>query len=133
MSAFSGHTPSPLSRPSRKSLTLALLPAMLRTMRYALRTIAALRSALFTRRDLLLETLALRHQLSRSNRRFRPSDRLFWLVLRWLWPRWREGLVLVKPATVDQWHREGFHRWWRRRSRRSWKTTIDSPCRDLIR
>jgi hypothetical protein len=67
--------PSPLSRPSRKSLTLALRPAILRPMRYALRTVAVLRSALCTRRDLLLEILALRHQLgvrSRSDRRFRP-------------------------------------------------------------
>jgi hypothetical protein len=54
---------SPLSRPSRKSLTWALRPAILRPMRYALRTVAVLRSALCTRRDLLLEILALRHQL----------------------------------------------------------------------
>ena len=26
--------------------------------------------------------------------------------------------MLVKPATVDRWHRDGFARWWRRRSRR---------------
>jgi len=93
-------------------------------------------SAWSTRRDLLLETLALRHQLSvlaRSNRRFRPSDRLLWMFLRWWWPRWREALVLVLPATVDRWHREGFRRCWRRRSRRSGRPRIDSPCRDLIR
>src|SRR6516165_4416579 len=128
--------PSPVSHPSRKSLTLALLPAMPRPMRYALRTVAVLRSALCTRRDLLLEILALRHQLgvlSRSNRRFRPSDRLFWLVLRWVWPRRREALVLVQPATVDRWHREGFRRWWRRPSRRPGRPRIDSPFRDLIR
>jgi len=60
-----------------------------------------------TRRDLLLETLALRHQLgvlARSNKRFRPAD---WLFLRWLWPQWQEALVLIQPATVDRWHREG--------------------------
>jgi hypothetical protein len=84
-------------------LTLALLPAILRPMRYALRAVAVLRSALCARRDLLLEILALRHQLgvlSRSDRRFRPSDRLFWMCLRRGWPRWREALVLVQPATV---------------------------------
>src|SRR5256885_187118 len=61
----------------------------------------------------LLETLALRHQfgvLARSNRRFRPADRMFWLFLRWLWPRWREALVLINPATVDRWHRAGARR-----------------------
>jgi hypothetical protein len=88
-----------------------------------------------TRRDLLLETLALRHQLgvlARSNKRFRPADRLFWVFLRWFWSRWREALVLIQPATVDRWHREGIRRCWRRRSRRPGRPRIDSTCRDLI-
>lgn len=97
---------------------------------------AAVRFARATRRDLLLETLALRHQLgvlARSNRRVRPADRLLWLFLRWWWPRWREALVLVQPATVDRWHREGLRRCWRRRSRRPGRPRIESACRDLIR
>jgi hypothetical protein len=100
------------------------------------RAVAAVRFALSTRRDLLLECLALRHQLgvlARSNRRFRASDRLLWLVLRRSWLRWREGLVLVQPATVDRWHREGLRRCWRRRARRPGRPRIDSTCRDLIR
>jgi len=67
-----------------------------------------MRRALSMRQGLLLEVLALPHQLAvraRSNRRFRPSDRLLWLILRRLWPRWRDVLVLVlvlvQPATVD--------------------------------
>src|SRR5713101_3081487 len=105
-------------------------------MRAVIRTGAAVRSARATRRDLLLETLALRHQLAvlaRSNKRFRPADRLFWLFLRWFWPRWREALVLIQPATVDRWHREGIRGSCRRRSRRPGRPRIDSPCRDLIR
>ena len=105
-------------------------------MRHVVRMIVAIRFALSLRRDLLIEILALRHQLHvlvRSNRRFRPSDRLLWLVLRQLWPRWRDALVLVQPATVDRWHREGFHRCWRRRSRRPGRPRIDSECRGLIR
>ena len=54
-------------------------------MRDVFRTVAALRSALSAHRDLLLEILALRHQLgvlARSDRRFRPSDRLLWVCLR---------------------------------------------------
>jgi homeodomain-containing protein len=96
----------------------------------------AARSAQATRREMLLETLALRHQfcvLARSIRRFHPVDRLFWLFLRWLWPRWRDALVLIKPATVDRWHREGIRQCWRRRSRRPGRPRIDSTCRDLIR
>jgi hypothetical protein len=47
-------------------------------MRHVVRMVVAIRFALSTRRDRLLEILALRHQLHvlvRSNRRFRPSDR----------------------------------------------------------
>jgi hypothetical protein len=101
-----------------------------------IRTGGAVRSARGTRRDLLLETLALRHQLgvlARSTKRFRPADRLFWLLLRCLWPRWREALVLIQPATVDRWYREGVRRCWRRRSRRPGRPRIDPRCRDLIR
>jgi hypothetical protein len=90
-------------------------------MRYAGRTVSAIRFAWSTRRDLLLEILALRHQLgilARSNRRFRASDRL---------------LCLVQPATVDRWHRGRFHLCWRRRTRRPGRPPIDSPCRALIR
>jgi hypothetical protein len=104
-------------------------------MRQVGRTLAAIRFALSTRRDLLLEILALRHQLvvlARSNRRFRPSDRLLWLILRRMWPRWRDAMVLVQPATVDRWHRDRLDpRWWRR-SRRPGRPRIDSRCRDLI-
>jgi len=104
-------------------------------MRHLVRAVAAIGFALSTRRDLLLEILALRHQLRvlvRSNRRFRPSDRLLWLVLRRSWPRWRYALVLVQPAIVDRWHRNGLHRCWRRRSRRPGRPRIDSECRALI-
>ena len=99
----------------------------------AIRTVAVLRSALSTRRDLLFEILALHHQLGvlgRSDRRFRLSDRLFWVCLRRWWPRWREALVLVQPATVARWQREGFRRCWRRR--RPGRPRIDSELRTLI-
>src|SRR3989449_6305366 len=106
-------------------------------MRDAFRTVAALRAALSTRRDLLLENLALRHQLgvlARSDGRFRPSDRLLWLCLRRLWPRWRDALMLVQPATVARWHRDGFRGCWSRRSRRRpGRPGIDSQLRALIR
>jgi len=104
-------------------------------MRAVTRT-GAVRPAGAPRRDLLLEILALRHQLgvlARSNRRFRPADRLLWLFLRWLWPGWREALMLIQPATVDRWHREGVRQFWRRRRRGPGRPPIDSACRDLIR
>jgi hypothetical protein len=120
----------------RIRLTLARELPILRAMPHVVRTVAVIRFAVSTRRDLLLEILALHHQLRvlvRSNRRFRPCDRLLWLVLRQLWARWRDALVLVQPATVDRWHRDGFHRCWRYRSRRPGRPRIDSACRGLIR
>jgi hypothetical protein len=79
--------------------------------------------------------VALRHQLAvlgRSNRRFRPSDRLFWVCLHRWWPRWQDGLVLVHPATVARWQREGF-RWLRHRARRQpGRPRIDPQLQSLI-
>jgi hypothetical protein len=33
-----------------------------------------------------------------------------------VWPQVLNAMVLVKPATVVQWHRQGFRLYWRRRS-----------------
>lgn len=41
--------------------------------------------------------------------------------------------MLVQPATVDRWRREGFRRCWARRGRRPGRPCIDSQCRALIR
>ncbi len=100
---------------------------------------AALLSALKSRRDLVLENLALRHQLAvlaASDRRprFRVADRLVWTCLRRLWGGWRGALFLVQPATVVRWHREGFRRYWRRKSRRQpGRPRVDPELRSLIR
>lgn len=58
-----------------------------------------------SRSDLLLENLALRQQLAvLKARQPRPrlcaTDRIFWVALRRLWPRWRDVLVIVQPETV---------------------------------
>ena len=98
-----------------------------------------LRSALKVRRDLVLENLALRHQLAVLTRpgnrpRFRPADRFLWTSLRSLWDRWRQSLVLVHPATVVRWHREGFRRYWARKSRRRpGRPRVDPELIRLIR
>jgi hypothetical protein len=41
-------------------------------------------------------------------------------------------MVLVKPATVVQWHRQGFRLYWRWRSRPG-RPSVDREVRDLIR
>src|SRR5271167_3543897 len=85
-----------------------------------------------------LENLALRHQLQvlRRQRPGRPwlfmIDRLLWVWLYRLWPRCLEAMVLVKPTTVIQWHRQGFRLFWRWRSR-SGRPSVDREIRNLIR
>jgi transposase InsO family protein len=86
-----------------------------------------------------LENLALRHQLHvlRRQRPGRPRlftiDRLLWVWLYRLWPRCLDTMVLVKPATVVQWHRQGFRFFfWRWRSR-SGRPSVNREVRDLIR
>jgi transposase InsO family protein len=85
-----------------------------------------------------LENLALRHQLHvlRRQQPGRPRlfavDRLLWVWLYRLWPRYLDAMMLVKPATVVQWHRQGFRLFWRWRSR-SGRPSVDREVRDLIR
>jgi len=85
--------------------------------------VSALARRFRSRAVLELENLALRHQLHvfRRQRPTRPRlstvDRLLWVWLYRLWPRCLDTIVLVKPATVVQWHRQGFRLFWRWRSR----------------
>jgi len=74
-----------------------------------------------SRVSLSAENAILRHQLSVLQRdRPRPPlrlvDRVLWIWLCRHWNRWRSALVLIQPATVLRWHREGYRRHWRRRS-----------------
>src|SRR5262245_20252475 len=108
---------------------------MLREMRRIVQTSATIPFASLGRRDLLFEVLTLHHQLgvlARSTRRLRSVDRLLWLILRRVWPRWRDALMLVQPATVDRWSRDGFSRWWPRRTRRPGRPRVDAECGHLI-
>ncbi len=67
-----------------------------------------------SRAALEMEVIALRHQLAvlRRQRPGRPRlfsiDRLLWVWLYRAWPRCLDAMVPVKPATVVQWHRQGF-------------------------
>jgi putative transposase len=74
-------------------------------------------------RELVLESLALRQQLTAMKRtanrpRLEPGDRLFWIALARVWRNWRTALVLVQPDTVVRWHRDWLRRRWTRRSKR---------------
>src|SRR6266705_3177694 len=67
-----------------------------------------------SRASLELKLIALQHQLAvlRRQRPGRPQlsslDRLLWVWLYRIWPQVIDAMVLVKPATVVQWHRKGF-------------------------
>jgi len=67
-----------------------------------------------TRTALLLESIALRHQiavLQRSRTRrpcFRLWDRLFWVSFSRWWPQWHDRLIIVQPETVLRWRRAGW-------------------------
>src|SRR6202158_4032580 len=92
-----------------------------------------------SRASLELELIALRHQVTvlRRQRPGRPrlfsTDRLLWTWLYRIWPQVLNTMVLVKPATVVQWHRKGFRLYWRRRSRHLGRPRMDREIRDLIR
>ena len=100
--------------------------------------VSVLARRLRSRSVLELENLALRHQLHvlRRQRPGRPRliaiDRWLWVWLYQLWPHCLEAMVLVKPATVVQWHRHGFRLFWRRRSR-SGRPSMGHEVRELIR
>src|SRR6202162_1000418 len=88
--------------------------------------------------ELELEVIALRHQLA-VLRRQRPGrtwlsafDLLLWVWLYRAWPQCLNVMLLVKPATVVRWHRQGFRLYWRWRSR-SGRPSVDREIRDLIR
>lgn len=101
--------------------------------------VCSLRGVFLSRRDLVLENLALRHQLMVLNRRVEQShfhrvDRLLWVALRAAWSRWIEALVIVQPQTVVRWHLAGFRLYWRWRSRhREGRPPIDRKLINLIR
>jgi putative transposase len=107
-----------------------------------LTTVLGTLSAVFrSRAVLVLENLALRHQvgvLQRSPRK-RPKltsvDRWLWVCLSRIWSDWRSALAIVKPETVVAWHRAGFRLFWTWKVRRGQpgRPVISRELRDLIR
>src|SRR4030081_2514740 len=92
-----------------------------------------------SRASLELELVALRHQVSVLRRqhpvrlRLFSTDRLLWVWLYRIWPQILNAMVLVRPATVVQWHRKGFRVYWRWRSRGPGRPKMSTEIRDLIR
>jgi transposase InsO family protein len=86
------------------------------------------------------ENAALRHQLIvlqrqvRGRVQFTNSDRLFFLQLYRWFPSIVKAMTTIRPATLVRWHRAGFRRYWRLKSRNlGGRPPIDAGLRALIR
>jgi putative transposase len=97
------------------------------------------RAALRRQADLAVENLVLRQQLAvltrptRQRPRLRTRDKLFWIVVRWLWRDWRRSMVVVRPETVIRWHRQTWKLVWRWKSRvRVGRPRLSAEVRTLI-
>jgi len=91
------------------------------------------------RRDLLLENACLRQQiivLSRGVKRpsFTPWDRGLLVLLASRLRSWAGTILIVQPATVLRWHRQGFRLVWRRQSApRAQRSPLAAATIDLIK
>jgi hypothetical protein len=86
------------------------------------------------------ENAVLRHQLIVLRRKVRGraqltnSDRWFFIQLYRWFPSILEALTIIRPETLVRWHRVGFRRYWRWKSRRrGGRPPIDMELRVLIR
>jgi transposase InsO family protein len=76
-----------------------------------------------SRSRLEAENAALRHQLTVLQRKvrgrvhFTNSDRLFFIQLYRWFPSILMAMTIVRPETLVRWHRAGFRRYWRWKSR----------------
>ena len=93
-----------------------------------------------SRRNLFVENLALRQQLTVLKRKhpkpkLRVLDKLFWVLARRCWSDWKESLIVVTPETVVRWHRAGFRLYWTLISKvrsRVGRKRVPKEVRDLI-
>jgi len=91
-----------------------------------------------SKRNIVLENIALRQQLAIQQRSIKQpkisnTDRLFWIWLLRIWKNWRSALFIAKPETAIGWHRKGFKYYWRRKSRCVGRPQIDWELIKLIR
>ena len=102
--------------------------------------LAVFTSPLKSRLRLEAENAALRHQLMVLRRRLQGRirlsnhDRWFFIQLYRWFPSILPILTIIQPETLVRWHRAGFRRYWRWKSRSSGgRPQIDTELRVLIR
>jgi putative transposase len=125
---------------------MCLLDAWLKAFRHLIRTafrvlLDFLRLVLMTCRSrsaVEAENLFLRKQLAlfqeRNNNARRADDSTRWLLSflsRWF--DWRNALIVVQPETLIRWHRKGFRRFWRWKSRPVGRPRLPKDIQALIR
>src|SRR5436309_13171101 len=93
-----------------------------------------------SKRRLEAENAALRYQLSVLRRKVRGrirltnGDRLFLVQLYRWFPSVLKAITIIRPGTLLRWHRAGFRRYWRWKSRSlGGRPRIDADLRALIR
>ena len=102
--------------------------------------LAVLASPFKSKRRLEAENAVLRHQLIVLRRkvpgqiRLTNNDRWFLIQLYRWFPSILEVLTIVQPETLVRWHRAGFRRYWRWKSRqRGGRPQIETDLSALIR
>jgi transposase InsO family protein len=85
------------------------------------------------------ENAVLRHQLTVLRRKvcgrvqFTNSDRLFFIQLYRWFPSVLKAMSIIRPETLVRWHRTGFQRYWRWKSRSlGGRPRVDADLRALI-
>src|SRR6266567_3106478 len=86
------------------------------------------------------ENAALRHQLNVLRRKMRGrvqltnGDRLFLIQLYRWFPAILKAITIIRPETIVRWHRAGFRRYWRWKSRSlGGRPQIHADLQGLIR
>jgi hypothetical protein len=83
------------------------------------------------------ENAALRQQLIvlqrkvRGRVQFTNGDRLFFIQLYRWFPSVLKAITIIRPETLVRWHRAGFRRYWRCKSRTSATTRLAAGCPEL--
>src|ERR1700680_3797304 len=102
--------------------------------------VAVLASPFKPKSRLEAENAVLRHQLivlrrkERGRARLTNTDRWFFVLLYRCFPSILKVVTIVQPETLVHWHRAGFRRYWRWKSRRrGGRPQIETELRALIR
>src|SRR3981189_2589321 len=102
--------------------------------------LAVLASPLKSNSRLEVENAVLRHQLVMLQRKVRGrahltnNDRWFFVQMYRWFPSIMKVVTIIEPETLVRWHRAGFRRYWRGKSRsRGGRPQIDLELRTLLR